>query len=124
MCLLEQDQTSLMLLRVSNVAISTVLIHASKQHWTAVKRIMRYLKKTKHYGLLYSRSKSDMCSEYSDSDYAGELDDRKSTSGHLFKLAGAAVSWTSKEQSTVSLSTAEAEYVALPYQVQHKRLSG
>ena len=74
---------------------------------------MRYLKKTKHYGLLYSRSKSEKCFGYSDSDYAGDLDDRKSTSGYLFKLAGAAISWRSKKQSTVALSTAEAEYVAL-----------
>ena len=87
---------------VSNVA--KYCSNPSKQHWTAVKRIMRYLKKTKHYGLLYSSS---------DSDNTGDLDDRKSTSGYLFKLAGAAISWRSKKQSTVALSTAEAEYVAL-----------
>ena len=72
---------------VSNVA--KYCSNPSKQHWTAVKRIIRYLKKTKHYGLLYSRSKSKKCL---DSDYAGDLDDRKSTSGYLFKLAGAAIS--------------------------------
>ena len=51
--------------------------------------------------------KSEVCIGYSDSDYAGDLDDRKSTSGYLFKLAGAVISWRSKKQPTVALSTAE-----------------
>ena len=50
---------------------------------------------------------------YSDADWAGDLDDRRSTSGYLFKLSGVAVSWRSKKQSCVELSTAEAEYMAL-----------
>ena len=50
---------------------------------------------------------------YSDSDWAGDLDDRKSVSGYMFKLCGAPISWRSKNQTSVALSTAEAEYVAL-----------
>ena len=50
---------------------------------------------------------------YSDADWAGDLDDRHSTTGNLFVMAGGSISWTSKKQATVSLSTAEAEYIAL-----------
>ena len=55
---------------------------------------------------------------YSDADWAGDADDRKSTSGYLFLIAGGPVSWKSRKQSTVALSTAEAEYVALSTAVQ------
>ena len=82
----------------------------TKQHWMAVKRIFRYLK---DYGLFYSKDGSDECVDYSDSDWAGDLDDRKSTSGYLFQISGAAISWRSKKQTCVALSTAEAEYIAL-----------
>ena len=50
---------------------------------------------------------------YSDADWAGDMNDRKSTSGYLFMMSGAAVSWKSREQTCVALSTAEAEYIAL-----------
>ena len=50
---------------------------------------------------------------YADADWAGDLDDRRSTSGNLFLLAKGTVSWLSKKQATVALSTTEAEYVAL-----------
>ena len=85
----------------------------TKQHWNAVKHIMRYLKGTSDYGLLYQKEEATNLIGYSDADWAGDLDDRKSTSGYLFKLSGAAVSWRSRKQTCVSLSTAEAEYMAL-----------
>lgn len=85
----------------------------TKQHWMAVKRIMRYLNGTVDLGLLYGKCASDSCVGFSDADWAGSLDDRKSTSGYLFQCSGAAVSWRSCKQSCVALSTAEAEYVAL-----------
>ena len=50
---------------------------------------------------------------YSDADWAGDLGDRKSTSGYLYQISGGAVTWRSKKQSCVALSTAEAEYMAL-----------
>lgn len=96
---------------VSNVA--KFCSNPSKEHWTAVKRIMRYLKGTMNYGLWYDRSSSDECVGYSDADWAGDINDRKSTSGYMFQIGGTAISWRSKKQSCVALSTAEAEYMAL-----------
>ena len=92
---------------VSNVA------KFCEEHWTAVKRIMRYLQGTLKYGLLYNKDSSSECVGYADADWAGDLDDCKSTSGYLFQISVAAVSWRSKKQPCVALSTAEAEYVAL-----------
>ena len=66
---------------------------------------------TTKYGLLYS-SQID-CVGYSDADWGGDLDDRKSTSGYIFQIAGGPVSWRSRKQSCVALSTSEAEYIAL-----------
>ena len=97
-------------------AVSTVARFSSKpskHHWTAVKHIMRYLKGASKLGLLYSKDGSDDCFGYSDADWAGDTDDRKSTSGYLFQLSGVAVSWSSKKQTCVTLSTAEAEYIVL-----------
>ena len=74
---------------------------------------MRYLNGTRNYGLQYDKEKVSDLIGYSDADWAGDLDDRRSTSGYLFKLSGAAVSWRNKKQSCVALSTAEAEYMAL-----------
>ena len=65
-----------------------------------------------HLGLLYVKGDSELVG-YCDADWAGDHNDRKSTSGYVFQLSGAAVSWRSKKQSCVALSTAEAEYVAL-----------
>jgi len=79
----------------------------------AVKRIMRYLKGTIDFGLCYNKGLSDECLGYSDSDWAGDIGDRKSTSGYVFQICGTAVSWRSRKQSCVALSTAEAEYIAL-----------
>ena len=82
------------------------------QHWTAVKRILRYLKGTANLGLRYEQTDNELLG-YSDADWAGDLNDRKSTSGYTFILSGAAISWKSRKQSCVALSTAEAEYMAL-----------
>lgn len=82
-------------------------------HWQAVKRIMRYLKGTADYALCYRGGESLRLEGYSDADYGGDLDERKSTSGYAFLMCNGAISWSSKKQSCVSLSTMEAEYVAL-----------
>ncbi len=63
--------------------------------------------------LRYSKSDDGAMVGYSDSDWAGDPDDRHSTTGNVFLMAGGAVSWLSKKQSIVALSTSEAEYVAL-----------
>jgi hypothetical protein len=83
-------------------------------HVAAVKRIMRYLKGTLNYGMLYKANDSEnLCLiGWSDSDYAGDLDDRKSTTGYLYMLGSGAISWSSKKQPIVTLSTTEAEFIA------------
>ena len=74
---------------------------------------MRYLKGTTNYGIMYNKKGSQECICYSDTDWTGDVNDRKSTSGYLFQISGGAVTWSSKKQSCVALSTAEAEYVAI-----------
>ncbi|XP_075096534.1 secreted RxLR effector protein 161-like [Nicotiana tabacum] len=82
-------------------------------HWQTVKRIMRYLKGTADYALCYQGGKDLRLVGYSDADHGGDLDERKSTSGYVFLLSDRAISWSSKKKSCVSLSTMEAEYMAL-----------
>ena len=100
---------------VSNVA--KFCSNPTKEHWTSVKRIMRYLKGTQNYGLLYKKVNSNTVG-FSDSDWAGDIDDQKSTSGYIFQVGGTAISWRSRKQSCVALSTAEAEYIALSHAAQ------
>ena len=83
-----------------------------KQHWTAVKCIIRYLRGTQNYCLLYTRDGGNDIEVYSDANWAGDVNDRKSTSRYLFTIGRGAVSWRSKKQTSVPLSTAEAEYMA------------
>ncbi len=85
----------------------------TEKHWTALKRVLRYLKGTVNLGILYSKAKSDSCIGYTDSDYAGDTGDRKSISGYVFVFCGGAISWKSQKQRCVALSTAEAEYIAM-----------
>ena len=82
-------------------------------HLTAAKRILRYLKGTTYLGFSYKKCAEGNLTGYSDADWAGDMDDRHSTSGNVFFLARGAVSCLSKKQATVALSTAQAEYVAL-----------
>ena len=105
---------------VSNVA--KFCSRPTKEHWTAVKRIMRYLKGTTSYGLLYCETNPKNCVGYSDADWGGDTDDYKSTSGYVFQFGGTAVSWKSKKQTSVALSTAEAEYIALSSATQEASL--
>ena len=83
-----------------------------QSHLNAVKRIFRYLVDTSDYGLFYPRSPQFNLVTYSDADYAGSRTDRKSTSGTCQFLGESLVSWFSKKQSSVALSTTEAEYIA------------
>ncbi|XP_074351809.1 secreted RxLR effector protein 161-like [Apium graveolens] len=81
-------------------------------HMKAAKRILRYLKGTMDYGLLYHYSNEFKLVGYCDSDRAGDIDDRKSTTGYVFFIGDTSFSWSSKKQPIVTLSTCEAEYVA------------
>ena len=94
-------------------AVSVVSRYASNPDdncWTAVKRIFRYLRGTLQLKLTYKGPLQPLTG-YSDSDYAGDPATRRSTSGYVFNLGSAAISWSSKRQPTVALSTCEAEYM-------------
>ncbi|XP_075473355.1 uncharacterized protein LOC142504363 [Primulina tabacum] len=81
-------------------------------HLKAVKRILRYIAGTVNLGLWYTKETNTNLVGFSDADWAGNLDYRKSTTGGCFYLGNNLVSWYSKKQNCVSLSTAESEYVA------------
>ncbi|XP_052189888.1 secreted RxLR effector protein 161-like [Diospyros lotus] len=81
-------------------------------HWKAAKRVMRYLQRTKDYMLTYRRSDQLEIIGYSDSDFAGCQDSRRSTSGYIYLLARGAISWRSAKQTLIASSTMEAEFVA------------
>ena len=78
----------------------------------AVKRIVRYLKGTNDFGLYYKRSEKFELNAYTNADWGGNIDEKKSTSGGALFLGRRLVTWTSKKQSCTSQSIAEAEYVA------------
>lgn len=82
-------------------------------HWNAVKRIMRYLKGTIDLKLKFTYGISNDICGYSDADWASDIDKRRSCTGFLFTLSGGAITWMSKRQATIALSTTEAEYMAL-----------
>ncbi|KAM6575709.1 hypothetical protein CsatA_024036 [Cannabis sativa] len=92
--------------------VSRFLANPGKQHWEAVKWIFRYLKGTLKMCLSFGKGEP-ILEGYADADMAGDLDGRKSTSAYMFTFAGGAVSWQSKLQKCVALSTTEAEYIAL-----------
>ncbi|GKC35546.1 retrovirus-related pol polyprotein from transposon TNT 1-94 [Tanacetum coccineum] len=91
--------------------VSRYMAEPGREHWEAVKRILRYIKGTSDVALCYGESGLTV-KGYVDSDYAGDLDGSKSTTGYVFTLSGGTVSWVSKLQSVVAMSTTEAEYVA------------
>ena len=80
-------------------------------HWTAIKHILKYLRRTKDYMLMYGGDELIPIG-YIDFDVMSDKDMRKSTSGHIFTLEGGAVSWRSIKQKCIASSTIEAEYVA------------
>jgi hypothetical protein len=84
----------------------------TENHLIAAKRILRYLKGTANLGILYERGVKQALQGWTDSDYAGDVEDRKSTSGYVYTYGSSAISWSSKKQPIVTLSTTEAEFVA------------
>ncbi|KAL5766903.1 hypothetical protein ACOSP7_017520 [Xanthoceras sorbifolium] len=92
--------------------VSRYMFNPGKEHWQAVKWIMRYLRGTTDSCLEFGRSKGHLVG-YVDSDYAGDLDRRRSITGYVFTLGDTAISWKATLQSTVALSTTEAEYMAV-----------
>eukprot|EP00253_Pinus_taeda_P020597 PITA_20597 len=92
--------------------ISRFMERPKETHWQAEKRILMYVKGTKRFDILYTVSECSHLIGYTDSDWAGSVDDRKNTFGYVFHMGSGAISRASKKQPIVALSTAEAEYVA------------
>ncbi|KAK1678385.1 hypothetical protein QYE76_039233, partial [Lolium multiflorum] len=82
------------------------------EHWTAVKNILKYLKRTKDIFLCYGGDQELVVTSYTDASWNTDPDDSKSQSGYVFILNGAAVSWSSSKQCTVAKSSTESEYIA------------
>ncbi|XP_043461999.1 secreted RxLR effector protein 161-like [Leptopilina heterotoma] len=81
----------------------------TEQHWRAVKKVMRYLKGTLNFSLVYKGNDQGQFHGYSDSDYAGDLSERKSTSGYVFVFQDGPIAWSSILQRITALSSSEAE---------------
>ena len=84
-----------------------------QSHMTALKRVIKYVKITAGFGVWYIKDTNDILAGYSDVDWAENADDRKSTSGGCFYMGNNLVSWMSKKQNSISLSTAETKYIAV-----------
>jgi len=94
-------------------SVSKFSNNPGKAHWAAVKRIMRYLKGTIAAKLEYSKDDSREITGFCDADWANDNDDRRSVTGYCFLRQNGAISWSSKRQKTIALSSAEAEYMSL-----------
>ena len=92
--------------------VSRFLSNPGKEHWNAVKWILRYLRGTSKMCLCFGGDKPELVG-YTDADMAGDVDSRKSTSGYMIVFSGGAVSWQSRLQKCVALSTTEAEFIAI-----------
>jgi hypothetical protein len=98
--------------------VSRFMHNPGKEHWNAVKWILRYLKGTSDFGLLFGKNSvketgvMGFVEGFVDSDFAGDLDKRRSISGYIFSSCGSAVSWRASLQSVTALSTTEAKYVS------------
>ena len=93
-------------------AVNRYMAKPCKEHWKAVKWIMRYLRGSSSVCLQFGRTR-DGIAGYVDSDYAGDLDKRRSLIGYVFTIGGCAISWKAILQSTVALLTTEVEYMAV-----------
>ncbi|XP_058446183.1 uncharacterized protein LOC131427212 [Malaya genurostris] len=86
---------------------------ASEEHWVHLKRVLRYLRGTADHQLVYRRTESEQLVVFADADWGTDVNDRKSVSGLVIKLYGQTVAWSTKKQSSVALSSTEAELMAL-----------
>ncbi|KAK8921708.1 hypothetical protein KSP39_PZI020256 [Platanthera zijinensis] len=94
--------------------VSIYMGNPGRQHCEAIKWILRYLNVTLDVGLVFKKSEDvGMLESYVDSDYVGDLDRRRSTSGYIFLLGGGPISWKTTLQDIVALSTMEVEYIAV-----------
>ena len=84
-----------------------------ESHWVAAKSVLRYLSGTSNYDILYNDTSNVILAGFLDSNWAGNLDDRRSITGYAFNIGSEVIAWSSKKQSTIALSSCEAEYQAL-----------
>ncbi|GAA0170798.1 hypothetical protein LIER_24982 [Lithospermum erythrorhizon] len=103
-------------LRYAIVVLSRFLSNPGKEHWEDIKWILKYLKGIAELCIGYGRNTTTL-QAYTNVDMAGEIDLKRSTSGYVFVFAGGAVSWQSKLQKCVALSTTEVEYIAVTYTI-------
>jgi len=92
--------------------LSRFMSSPSNVHMGVAKRVLKYIRGTADLGILYSKSRGVKLSGYADSDWAGSVDDMKSTSGYVFTIGSGAICWNAKKQEVVAQSTAEAEYIS------------
>ena len=92
--------------------LSQFQVEPRHEHWIAAKHVLRYSHGTINYGLRYTASSDIQLYGFTDSDWTGSAEDRKSTSGMCFSLGSAMISWGNRKQKSVALSIAEAEYMA------------
>ena len=93
--------------------ISRFMETLKSTHWQEGKKILRYVAGTTNFGIRYTLSLNFELIGYTDSDFAGSIDDRKSTYGYVFSLGSGAVAWASKTQPIVTLSSTKEKYVAI-----------
>lgn len=99
-------------------ALARHMANPTVAHWQAAKGLLRYISGTATYGIIFDGSRDTLILEaYSDADYAGDIDTRRSTTGYVFTLGGGAITWSSRLQPTVAASTTEAEYMAAAYTI-------
>ena len=100
--------------------LSKFMSKPSQSHWKCAKRVLRYIKGSLNVGLKFDASSQTAVDVigFTDADWAGDVDERKSTSGYVFRICGGTISWRSKRQEIVALSSTEAEYIALSFAAQ------
>ncbi|CAN0507162.1 unnamed protein product, partial [Discosporangium mesarthrocarpum] len=98
---------------ISVRALTKHMQAASKKHWKAGLKVLKFLKKTRDWGPTFQKTGTMQLCAYEDSSYAGDEGDRRSVSGGAVMFAGAAIAWFSRTQKVVPLSSTEAEYMAL-----------
>ena len=93
--------------------VARYMQHPHESHWKAAKRILWYIRGTVQFEIHYSTWATPLLVGFTDSDWAGDLDDRKSTAGYVFTLGSRPITWDCKKQSALALSSTEVEYRAV-----------
>lgn len=94
-------------------SLSQFMVEPKRVHWTTTKHVLRYLRGTFEYGLRYTRGDGVKLIGYTDADWVGNAVDKKCTLGCCFSMGSGVVSWYSRKQKSVALSSTEAEYMAM-----------